>query len=77
MVTNWRLNLLKFGMLALVTAFAIALSITLISSPVLAQAATTIDFGPDIEEADRHRANLRVAEAEAAYQRAYSFDGLN
>ncbi len=71
-MTNWRLNLLKFGMLALATAFAIALSITSISRPVLAQAATTIDFGPDIEEADRHRASLRVAEAEAAYQRAYA-----
>lgn len=40
------------------------------AGPVWAQAATTMDFGPDIEEADQHRVNLRVAEAEAAYQRA-------
>ena len=72
MVTNWRLNLLKFGTLALVPAFVVTLAIISISSPVLAQTVTTIDFGPDIEEADRHRANLRVAEAEAAYQRAYA-----
>ena len=29
-----------------------------------------MDFGPDIEEADHHRKNLRLAEAEVAYQRA-------
>lgn len=48
-----------FGLLALLNA-----------GPVWAQAATTMDFGPDIEEADQYRMNLNVAEAEAAYQRA-------
>jgi tetratricopeptide (TPR) repeat protein len=43
---------------------------TLISTQASAQTSTTIDFGPDIEEADHHRANLRVGEAEAAYRRA-------
>jgi tetratricopeptide (TPR) repeat protein len=59
-----RLNLL----MAAVFGFAAALN----PAPVLAQAATTMDFGPDIEEADHHRMNLRVAEAEAAYQRAHA-----
>jgi len=70
MVTNRRLNLLKICAVALVPTLGFAFAATLTSRPVLAQTATTIDFGPDIEEADHHRANLRVAEAEAAYQRA-------
>jgi len=41
-------------------------------SPALAQVATTMDFGPMIEEADADRAQLRVADAEAAYQRAFA-----
>ena len=45
-------------------------AVALNAGPVWAQAATTMDFGPDIEEADQHRMNLRVAEAEAAYRRA-------
>ena len=48
------------------------LVVVLNAGPVWAQAATTMDFGPDIEEADQHRMSLRVAEAEAAYQRAGS-----
>ena len=51
-------------------AAAFGLAVALNPGAVWAQAATTMDFGPDIEEADHHRLNLRVAEAEAAYQRA-------
>lgn len=51
-------------------AAAFGLAVALNPGPLWAQAATTMDFGPDIEEADHHRKNLRVAEAEAAYQRA-------
>jgi tetratricopeptide (TPR) repeat protein len=53
---------------------ALVLAVALTSDPVLAQPTTAsmTDFGPAIEEADNHRINLRVAEAEAAYQTAFA-----
>jgi tetratricopeptide (TPR) repeat protein len=54
-----------------IRAGALGLALAVTSSYTLAQTAATTDFGPDIEEADDHRINLRVAEAEAAYQRAF------
>jgi tetratricopeptide (TPR) repeat protein len=56
--------------LKLWTAAIFGLSVVLNAGSAWAQAATTMDFGPDIEEADQYRLNLNVAEAEAAYQRA-------
>ncbi len=58
--------------LSLLLAAVFGLAVALNAGPVWAQAATIMDFGPDIEEADHHRKNLRVAEAEAAYQRAHA-----
>ena len=68
MAMNTRLILLQTGALLLVLAVALA------SGPASAQPtrASTTDFGPAIEEADHHRINLRVAEAEAAYQIAFA-----
>jgi tetratricopeptide (TPR) repeat protein len=70
MVMNRPLNFWKICAVALVPTLGLAFTSTLTSTSVVAQTATTIDFGPDIEEADHHRANLRVGQADAAYQRA-------
>jgi tetratricopeptide (TPR) repeat protein len=70
MVTNRWCNLLKICAVALMPTLGLAFISTLISTQASAQTATTIDFGPDIEDADNHRANLRVGQADAAYQRA-------